>query len=152
MVDGFPGWALRSALVSVSDLARSTAFYQEVMGVDEVHRQDQLAVIGVTNNHCTVYLREVARGGMREGEQALGLRALFITVGSLRELDRVEKSLKDHKSFRDRPVFDSEMRLEAVRGYDPDRLPLVFVAQDVGSELSPSELLRVADVMYAIDI
>jgi hypothetical protein len=152
MVDGFPSWSLRSALVSVSDLERSTRFYQEVMGIDEAYRQDQLTVIGLSNSHCTVYLRQVSRGGLREGEQALGLRALFITVGSFRELDQVEEALRDHDSFRDRPVLDEVVRLEAVRGFDPDRLPLVFVAQEPSAELSPADIPRVANFMYAIDI
>jgi catechol 2,3-dioxygenase-like lactoylglutathione lyase family enzyme len=152
MVDGFASWSLRSVLISVSDLNRSQQFYLEVMGADEAHREDQIAFIGMENQRCTVYLREVSRFGSREGEQALGVRALFMTVGSFDELDRVEKALRDHKSFRDRPAFDDDSRVRAVRGFDPDRLPLAFVAKDSGVELSPADLLRIADVMYSIDV
>ena len=49
-------------------------------------------------------------------------------------------------------MFDDVLRMEAVRGYDPDRLPLSFVVHEVGRELSPADLTRVATVLYGIDV
>src|SRR5271168_5004211 len=39
-------WSVRATLVSVKDLDRSASFYQEVMGLSEVMREDQILVLG----------------------------------------------------------------------------------------------------------
>ena len=152
MANEFVGWSIRAVLISVSQLDRSANFYQEVMGTAEAHLEDRIAIIGSTNETCTFYLREAYRNAPHVGPEVLGLRSLSINVGSFVELDRVEQSLRAHDSFRDRQVFDDVLRMEAVRGYDPDRLPLSFVAHEFGRELSPADLSRVATVLYGIDV
>jgi hypothetical protein len=148
----FVDWSLRAVLISVSQLDRSASFYQELMGTVEAHLEDRLAIIGSTNETCTLYLREAYRNAPHVGPEVLGLRTLSMNVGSFAELDRVEQCLRAHDSFRDRQVFDDVVRMEAVRGYDPDRLALSFIAHEAGRELSPSDLVRVATVLYGIDV
>ncbi len=149
--DGSP-WSIRAALISVHDLDRSSAFYQDVMNVREVYRRQQIAVLGTeVTGPFTFYLREVKGNAVHPGQQSIGLRALSCDVGSLSELDRVEERLRALGSFQDRLVVDSAAKFELVHGHDPDRVSLTFSASGTDRPPTFDEETTLASI-YSVDI
>jgi catechol-2,3-dioxygenase len=152
MVEGMPEFSFRSALVSVQEIDRSATFYQAVMNLREVIREDQISVLSGGSRPFTLYLRETGRNSSHPGQQALGVRTLSFNVESIPELDRVEENLKAHDGFRERLNFDKDLGLEVVHGLDPDRLTLMFVAQSVKADIPPDVYHRVLVSMYGLDL
>lgn len=153
MTDQSPPWSSRSALISVSDLDRSTAFYQAILEIHEVLRDEQIAILsGDASRPFTLYLRQALRGASRSGQDSLGVRALSIDVGTTAALDGVEERLRANDAFRDRQSIPSREKLEVLRGIDPDRFPLNFVADESNSEMSKVDYEYVITLMYAIDV
>jgi catechol 2,3-dioxygenase-like lactoylglutathione lyase family enzyme len=150
MTNDVPRWSIRAVVVSVRDLDRSSAFYQDVMNVREVSRDGQMAVLsGDLIPGFTLYLREAHRNAVHSGE-ALGVRAFSCDVGSFAELDRVEGRLRARDGFRGREFIDDAQRFEMVQGHDPDRLSLVFVAHE--TDLSLTDYGHAMARLYAIDL
>lgn len=145
------GWSLRSAVLSVRDLDRSSAFYQDVMAVREIFREKQIAVLSNDRSPSfNLFLREANRDARHPGQQALGVRSLSCDVGSLGELDRVEARLHDLNGFVLRKAIDSSARFEIVQGHDPDRTALVFVAAE--SNLAIEDYRRILASLYVVDV
>ena len=154
MVDEASGWSLQSELISVSDLDRATSFYQDVLSIRELQRDDQVAVLGrtVSGSPLILLIQTEGLAVRRGGQVSLGLRSFSCNVGSSVELDRVEERLRALDAFRDRQVIGHAGSFEMLRGYDPDRLPLTFVAYETGAEISADDYLRVASLMYSVDV
>jgi catechol 2,3-dioxygenase-like lactoylglutathione lyase family enzyme len=151
MADEVRSWSFRSVVVSVRDLDRSSTFYQDVMQVQELFREGQIAVLGTSRTFSfSLYLREANRDAVHSGQQALGVRSFSCDVGSMSELDRVQSRLQALDGFIRREVVDESERFEMVQGRDPDRLSLVFVATE--SDLPPSDYRRILARIYAIDV
>jgi catechol-2,3-dioxygenase len=69
-----PAWSIRSALVGVSDLDRSVAFYEDVTNLREILRADRMVVLGAQETSSfTLYLRHT-RSATHPGQQAAGVR------------------------------------------------------------------------------
>jgi catechol 2,3-dioxygenase-like lactoylglutathione lyase family enzyme len=150
MTSHVPGWSLRSVVLSVRDLNRSSAFYQDVMNVREVSRDGQVAVLsGDVTTGFALYLREAHRNAIHSG-QALGVRAFSCDVGPFAELDRVESRLRASDGFRSRQFVDDAHQFEMIQGYDPDRLSLLFVAHE--TELPLTDYRSAMARLYAIDV
>jgi catechol 2,3-dioxygenase-like lactoylglutathione lyase family enzyme len=148
-----PACSIRSVVISVKDLDRSSPFYQDVMSVQEVHRGDQLVVLASSvPGSMLLYLRQAYRNAVHQGQQALGVRALSCDVGSFAELDRVEERLRALGAFVNRQIIDGAERFEAVRGLDPDRLPLAFVAQQPGRTMTSADYEEVWTQLYSMDV
>jgi len=148
-----PAWSIRSVVISVRDLERSSTFYQDVLNMQEVHRRDQLAVLASSvPGSMLLYLRRAYRNAVHQGQQALGVRALSCDVGSFAELDRVEQRLQALGGFVDRQIIDGAERFEAVRGLDPDRLPLALVAQQPGRTMTSADYEEVWTRLYSMDV
>lgn len=124
-------WSLYSLLILVSDLDRSMTFYMDVCDLHEISREPDAALLGHDMAGAfALDLRRTTRSGVREGRQALGLRACSFYVGANIELDRVEGRLKALSAFQDRHQYGEGGRVALVRGHDPDRLPLAFVSYE----------------------
>jgi catechol 2,3-dioxygenase-like lactoylglutathione lyase family enzyme len=153
MINDAPACSIRSVVISVRDLDRSTTFYQDVMNVSEVIRQDKLAVLGgEVTGPFTLFLRQANRNAIRVGQEALGIRALSCDVEAFAELDRVEGRLRAFNAFRDRQFLDEAEEFEIVRGYDPDRLPLSFVAYETRNRIALNDYHRALAGMYTVDL
>lgn len=153
MISGSAKWSSRSILISVKDLNRSIAFYGVVLELDEVLRDEQIAVLnGGEVRPFTLYLRQALRNASRSGQHALGVRSVSWDVGSLDELDQVEARLREADAFRDRASLPDREGLQVVRGYDPDRLALSFVADDSETAMSPEDYRAVLGWMYTMDV
>ena len=146
------GPLIRSTLISVSDVDRSSDFYGEVLGAPELMRDDGVITLGwAERGGSLVFLRQAPRSPSHQGGQAIGLRALTWDVGSTAELDRVEARLRAHDAFRSRrPLPDNSG--EFVHGHDPDRLALVFLAYDSEPDLSPEHFRSLTELMFALDM
>jgi catechol 2,3-dioxygenase-like lactoylglutathione lyase family enzyme len=152
MVEGAPPWSVRSVLVSVTDLDTSVAFYSDVMNLHEVLRVDQMAALAVNDaGQFTLYLRQAAHPS-HPGQQAVGVRSLVYDVGHPEALDRVEECLGAHNAFRSRQTMSTAHSFELVHGYDPDRLPLTFMAFEAREEMSLDDYCRVMTAMYTVDV
>ncbi|MGH8979936.1 MAG: VOC family protein [Acidimicrobiales bacterium] len=147
-----PRWSMRSVLVSVRDLARSVAFYCDVLGLRESVQEGEVAVLEGEGRPFAVLLREVAGKGVRHGQQALGSRAICFDVGSRSELASVAGRLQAAGALVSRsPLHDGEP-FELVTGRDPDGLPLVFVAYESDVQLPADHFRHVALRMYGVDL
>ena len=119
-------WTIRSVMISVRNLDRSASFYMDVLNVEEFLRQDQLVGVGSPTG-MIVFLRLAYRSESRGS--TLGVRSVTFDVGSFDELDRVARRLEEHGVHRDQGILAGNPDVRYVRGYDPDRQALVFVAQ-----------------------
>jgi catechol 2,3-dioxygenase-like lactoylglutathione lyase family enzyme len=147
-----PAWSIRSALVGVSDLDRSVAFYEDVTNLREILRADRMVVLGAQETSSfTLYLRHT-RSATHPGQQAAGVRSLVLDVVEFPELDRVEARLRAHDLFGSRQRIQETHPFELVQGHDPDRLPLTFVAYETGAEMSLDIYCRVMAGMYSVDL
>ncbi|HVC15163.1 MAG TPA: VOC family protein [Acidimicrobiales bacterium] len=145
-------WSIRSVLVSVRDLTRSVAFYRDVLALDELAREGEVAVLGAERQALTVILRAVSGSGVRHGQQEVGPRAVIFDVGQQSELQAVADRLEGAGALRSRsPLHDTEP-FEVVAGRDPDGLPLVFVSYESSSPLQAEHYARVALRMYGVDL
>ena len=153
MTNDGPEWSIRSVLISVKDLDRSSAFYRDVMNLQELHREEQLAVLATSaTGSMLLYLRLAYRSAVHSGQQALGVRALSCDVGSFAALDRVEERLRALGAFINREIIEGPERFEVVRGHDPDRLPLALVAQQPGRTMSSADNEKVWSGLYGVDV
>ena len=152
MFDDVPSWSIRSVLVSVSDLDRSATFYQDVMNLHEVLREDQMVVLGDASGPFTLFLREARHGAVQHsGQQALGVRSVVYDGGSIAELDQVDARLRMLGAFRGRRSLDGTEATQFLHGHDPDRLPLLFVAHETGRVPSREDFRRALATMYVLD-
>ena len=145
-------WSLLSVLVSVHDLHRSVAFYRDVLGLREITRGGQVAVLQGEHPTFTILLREVRGEAYRYGQQALGARAVSFKVGSQAELDGVAKRLQAAEALVARGPLDRSEPKEVVTGRDPDGLPLLFIADEAGEPLPADHYLHVALRMHGVDV
>ena len=152
MAGNAPAWSIRSALVGVSDLDRSVAFYQDVTNLHEILRADRMVVLGAQETSSfTLYLRHT-RAATHPGQQAAGVRSLVIDVVELPQLDRIAARLHAHDLFGTRQRIQETHPFELVQGHDPDRLPLTFVAYEAGAKMSLDIYCRVMAGMYSVDL
>jgi catechol 2,3-dioxygenase-like lactoylglutathione lyase family enzyme len=144
-------WAIRSTLISVTDLERSAAFYRELGDFEEIFRDDGVAILGDLSTGSFVLILRESRSthAARHGQESLGLRSITFSIGSLDELDRIESVLRAHDFFISRRKMLDDAS-ELLRGRDPDNLPLVFVcyARDV---LDVDYYRFVADMAHSLD-
>jgi len=146
-----PGASIRSALVSVTDIDRSSSFYQDVLDADELMRDDQVVTLGSRRqNTFLLFLRKAPRGPSHPGQQALGLRALIWEVDSTEELDRVESRLNDHGALLGRKTME-DGPVHFVRGHDPDRLPLIFLTYESTRDLPGEHYRGLTELLFGLD-
>jgi catechol 2,3-dioxygenase-like lactoylglutathione lyase family enzyme len=143
--------SVRSILVSVRDLEASVEFYRDVLSLEEVFREDQIVVLGSNaRNSFELVLRKASRVAARTDE-GLGLRTASFDVGSFDELESVERRLRARQAFRDVGTVNPEGVYKYVRGYDPDRQALIFLAFAPGMQFSDEFYRQFAGFLYSVD-
>jgi catechol 2,3-dioxygenase-like lactoylglutathione lyase family enzyme len=155
VTEEYPDSSVQSLLIGVRDLDRSSAFYQDVMHLREVLRQDRIAVlVDDAKGPVMLFLRQLYRPGdaVRPGPEALGVRSITFRVDSLAELDRIEQRLRAEKAFRDRYRVDETKIFEIVRGWDPDRLSLNIMVKHTGEQISLDAFHSAMTLMYTQDV
>lgn len=143
-----PGWAVRSVLIAVRDLARSSAFYREAMKLEEIAHQGEVIILGRGGSLRTaLLLRQADRQAVHHGPSELGARVVCFEVPP-EELDRIQDLLKSLHAFHDRRHLGEA---DLVRGHDPDGFPVVFFAGPSPESLAPEDLRRAAILMHSLD-
>jgi glyoxylase I family protein len=136
--------ALAHIRVTVTDIARSKAFYQQLLGVDPViDFSDQVDEPGIKEDRERFYggcvfplgdqvfgLRPVAPAGQRFDSATVGLDHVSFTLGSVDELReaaaRLDAAGIEHGEVTD--LGDAAMTILSVQ--DPDDINLEFAARN----------------------
>ena len=143
-------WAIRTALIAVTDVDRSAAFYTEVSRLDEIAHDGSVAILGDAAPSGFILMLRESRASTRHGQQSLGLRSITFNVGSTAELDRVETLLREQDRFTSRREIVEGVS-DLLFGRDPDNLPLAFVSYSAGVAPSSDYYRTVADFVYSLD-
>jgi hypothetical protein len=146
-------WALRSALITVTELQRSLAFYREIGPFEEIVRDDTVAVLGQPpRGSMFLILRQVqSRHAVRHGQDSLGVRSLTFNVKAIGELDRIEPLLREHGAFTRRWTM-ADGAAELMTGRDPDNLPLAFGSYDESRLVGTEYYGAVAGFVHSLDV
>ena len=146
-------WALRSALITVTELERSFAFYREIGPFEEIVRDDTVAVLGQPpRGSMFIILRQVqSRHAVRHGQDSLGVRSLTFNVKAIGELDRIESLLREHGAFTRRWTM-ADGAAELMTGRDPDNLPLAFGSYDESRLVGTEYYGAVAGFVHSLDV
>jgi catechol-2,3-dioxygenase len=143
--------SIRLVLISVRDLDRSIAFYQDVMNLEDAVREGELVALGSREStEPALLLRQADRQATRHGKDELGARAICFNVASPAELDRVHERLKSLNALHDRRILGET---DLVRGHDPDSLPILFVAgtPTLRHLMDPDLFRQEAPLMHTLD-
>jgi hypothetical protein len=151
MKDEPPAMVMQTAVVSVTNLDHSSEFYQRVLSVDEVLREDQIAILGTGESGSSVLILRESPHSLHPGRSSNGVRSLGWEVSTRVKLADIEETLRNYDAFRERRVLDEVPDFEVVIGQDPDRLSLVFAASLTGSRLTATSFNQTSVAMYAID-
>jgi hypothetical protein len=146
-------WAIRSALVTVTKLERSLAFYREIGPFEEIVRDETVAVLGQPpRGSMFLILREVqSRHAVRHGQESLGVRSVTLNVNGVGELDRIEPLLREQGLFTRRWKM-ADGAAELMTGRDPDNLPLVFGSFDESMPAGSEYYGEVVGLLHSLDI
>lgn len=127
---------MASAVMFVSDLDRSVAFYQEFLGWDvTIHDESAALLVGPVGYQ--LYLRSM-------GEKAqhplgsIGIQYLIWTARDDADLDRCEQMLRKHSSQVTRRTVEG---FSLVEGQGPDSVP-VMVAYPGPAQAPRHEILQ----------
>jgi catechol 2,3-dioxygenase-like lactoylglutathione lyase family enzyme len=133
------GVRLFSAVVVVRDLARSEAFYRELLDLRvDVTTAEAVLLSAESGDHLV--LRALSRAP--HVSAAIGVLFVVWRVESADELDRVEGVLRRHDTYVSRSVEDG---WDVLEGRDPDasRVVVVFrVDPDVPRESLPARIYQ----------
>jgi catechol 2,3-dioxygenase-like lactoylglutathione lyase family enzyme len=140
---------IQTALLNVSDLQRSLAFYQEVFDLHVVSQRDGVAALMISEAHRrqVLVLRDLMGNAHHGGSNEVGVRMLALEAASSEELDEIEKRLKDRDAFLGDKQSDN---WRAVIGFDPDRVTVSVASSLTGSPISTEHWQILDDFVYSI--
>ena len=115
-----PRLTLASAVMFVADLQRSLVFYQELLGLEAIARDDDAALL-VSPDGYQLYLRAMGKRAPHFNG-AIGIQYLIWTAESEDDLDRCERVLRAQSPRVTSTTTDG---FRVVEGRGPDDVPVV---------------------------
>lgn len=113
--------------VQVRDLERSVSFYQNVLGLEVIWKDDRLAVLTSAEDvGDTLVLRKVGESA-RPHAGEVGVTRLFWRVGDPADLDETEDRLTRHSVPYQR---HREGEVPGISAHDPDGIDIVVLPPD----------------------
>jgi CBS domain-containing protein len=112
---------LASAVVFVSDLARSIGFYQPLLRYPVTVR-DVGAALLTGPSGSQLYLREVGDSSIQRSD-GVGVQVVSWTAGGRDDLDRCKEMLEERGAY---VALDSSEGITLLEGRDPDGLPVII--------------------------
>jgi CBS domain-containing protein len=125
---------LASAVVFVSDLARSLSFYQPLLRYTIAASDADVALLAGPDG-SQLYLHQVSDDATHRSN-GLGVQWVAWTAGGDEDLDRCTEMLKARGAYVGRHVMES---INIVEGRDPDGLPVLITYP--GPDLAPRHLI-----------
>ena len=110
---------LNHAVLYVSDLERSVAFYQKLFGFESVARQGPMAFLRAkgSDNHHDLGLLSLGKGSHPAPEGSTGLYHLAWQLGSIEELARAREELRAAGAYGGESDHGAT---KSLYGIDPD--------------------------------
>jgi catechol 2,3-dioxygenase-like lactoylglutathione lyase family enzyme len=141
---------IQTALLNVTDLKQSIAFYQDVLDLRLVSQGDRIAALMIyeQDRRQVLLLRELGRGAYHGGRGVIGLRMLAFEAGSLSELEIIEGRLVDRQALVWQARTDT---YRAVIGLDPDRIEISVAASLTGGPIRSQDWNKIDDMIYGIE-
>jgi catechol 2,3-dioxygenase-like lactoylglutathione lyase family enzyme len=135
-----------SVVINVADLERSIAFYRQVFDFTLLSQEEQLAVVGVSEDDRSqaIVLRAFGTSPLA-GAGHIGLRSFSLLADSADQLALIQRELESRKvlvSRREHPEWT------AVVGRDPDGVAIVVTWRSGGTTEDGWKVLD--DFLYGI--
>ena len=141
---------IQTALLNVTDLEQSIAFYREVLDLSLVSQGDRVAALMVyeQGRRQVLLLRELGRGAYHGGRGVIGLRMLSFEAGSTGELETIERRLGQRQAL----VWQGQTETyRVVIGLDPDRIEISFASSLTGAPILREDWNKIDDIIYGFD-
>jgi catechol 2,3-dioxygenase-like lactoylglutathione lyase family enzyme len=141
---------IQAVLLNVSDLKQSVDFYRDVFGLRVVSEAYRVTVVMVSekNRRQVLLLRELGRNADHSGRGFIGPRMLSFEVGSLAELETVERSFVRLQALLWHRQTDS---YRAILGLDPDRIEVCVASSLTGTPITGEDWRNLDSAIYAIE-
>ena len=141
---------IQAALLNVSDLNQSIEFYRDVFDLRVISQADRISVVMVSekDRRQVLLLRQLGRNAYHGGRGNIGYRMLSFEVGSLQELEVVERRLVERQAL----VWQGQTEIyRAIMGLDPDRIEVAVASGLAGTPITGEAWQNLDDTIYAIE-
>jgi catechol-2,3-dioxygenase len=141
---------LHAVALNVADLEKSVEFYRGVFAFSVIGQRGRATALLVHENdgRQVVVLKEVGRNAVHPGRGTIGLRVLGFEVGSLEDLQAIERELEPRQALLTHARRET---WEALLGTDPDRNEFVVAASLTGVPISRDDWRNIDSLVFAFD-
>jgi catechol-2,3-dioxygenase len=142
--------SIQAALLNVTDLQQSIAFYQDVFDLRLASQADRIAALMVyeQGRSQVLLLHELGRGAYHGGRGTIGLRMLSFEASSISELEIIERRLAQRQALIGQ---NRTATYSAIIGLDPDRIEISVASSLTGLPILSEEWNTIPDAIYGID-
>lgn len=142
---------LHAVALNVADLEKSVEFYRGVFGFPVIGQRERATALLVHENdgRQVVVLKEVGRpNAVHPGRGTIGLRVVGFEVGSLENLELIERELEQREALLTHAHRET---WEALLGTDPDRNEFVIASSLSGAPISRDDWRNIDSMVFAFD-